>query len=84
MGSRALDSELPTSFAGGHQVENDEISSITIKSATTFFNNTCEVNGGGMSLVQSLAVSFNSKNIAFINTSAGLSGGAIFVAATGI
>ena len=84
VGSGALDSELPKFFGGGHQVEIDEISSITFKSATTFFNNTCEINGGGMALVQSLAVSFNSENTLFINNSAGLLGGAIFVAATGI
>ena len=84
VGSRALDSELSTSSAGKLRVVNDEISSITIRSATTFFNNTCEVNGGGMALVQSLAVSFTSENTFFIRNSAGLSGGAIFVAATGI
>ena len=84
VGSRALDSELSTSSSGRLLVVNDEISTITFKSATTFFNNTCEVNGGGMALVQSLAVSFNSKNTIFIRNSARLSGGAIFVAATAI
>ena len=83
MGSRALYLELSTSL-GGLQVEIDEISNITFKNATTFFNNTCEVNGGGMALVQSLAVSFNSINTIFIQNSTGLSGGAIFVSATGI
>ena len=84
VGSRAIDLELSTSSWGTLQVGIDEISSITVKSATTFFNNTCEENGGGMALVQSLAVSFNSKSTVFIRNSAGLSGGAIFVAATGI
>ena len=82
VGSRALDPEL--SSLGRREVELDEISSITFKNATTFFNNTCEVNGGGMALVQSLVVLFNSRNIVFINNSAGLSGGAVFVAAAGI
>ena len=82
--SRALDSELSTTSSGRLQVVNDEISTITIKSATTFFNNTCKENGGGMALVQSLAVSFNSKNTIFIRNSARFSGGAIFVAATEI
>ena len=82
VGSRALDSELSTSAA--RLWINGEISSITFRSATTFFNNTCEANGGGIALVQSLAVSFNSKNTTFIRNSARISGGAIFVAATGI
>ena len=84
VGSGAIDSELSTSSLGRIQDVNDEISTITFKSATTFFKNTCKENGGGMALVQSLAVFFNSKNTVFIRNSAGLSGGAIFVAATGM
>ena len=84
VGSRALDSELSTYASDSARVINDEGSVIAIKGATRFVNNTCGVNGGGMALVQSLDVVFESDSVIFLRNSAGLSGGVVFVAATGM
>ena len=84
VGSRALDSELSTYASGSARVINDEGSIIVVKGSTNFVNNTCGVNGGGMALVQSLDVVFESDSVMFLRNNAGLSGGAVFVAATGM
>ena len=62
--------------------EYEQDSVITIKGATSFANNTCGANGGGMALVQSTAVFFERNKIIFSYNSAGASGGAVFVTGT--
>ena len=52
---------------------------IAIKATTSFANNTCGANGGGMALVGSIVVLFESNTTAFSHNSAGVSGGAVFV-----
>ncbi|CAM9780374.1 unnamed protein product [Ascophyllum nodosum] len=84
LGSRALDSELSISPSGSVIVVNDEGSDIAFNGATSFHNNSCGANGGGMALVQSLAVSLNSKDIIFSSNFAGVSGGGVFVSGIGI
>ena len=63
---------------------NNKISTISMKGTTRIVNNMCGVNGGGMALVQSLAVSFESDDIIFFGNVAGRSGGAVFIGSTGI
>ena len=63
---------------------NNEGSEVAIKGATSFVKNTCGGNGGGMALVQSLAVSFETENILFSGNLAGASGGAVFIVGTPI
>ena len=82
--SRALDSELTTSEYGAVSVVNDDGSFLFVQDALSFTNNTCGANGGAMALVQSLTVTFETKNITFLNNTARISGGAIFLAGTGI
>ena len=61
---------------------HEQDSVITMKGATSFVNNTCGGNGGGMALVQSLGVLFESSKTMFSYNSAGVSGGAVFVSGT--
>ncbi|CAN0406384.1 unnamed protein product, partial [Ascophyllum nodosum] len=63
---------------------NNKKSTISMKGKTRFVNNMCGVNGGGMALVQSLAVSFESDDITLFGNVAGRSGGAVFIGSTGI
>ena len=77
VGSRAFGSVVSSAAL-------EEGSVITIKGAISFVNNKCGANGGGMAIVQSLAVSFEGDQLTFLYNSAGVSGGAVFVAGTGI
>ena len=60
----------------------EQESVITIKGATSFANNTCGGNGGGMALVESTSVLFKSNNTVFSYNSSGISGGAVFITGT--
>ena len=82
VGSRALGSELSLSSNGAASVLNDLGSTIAINGSTSFVNNTCDANGGGMALVQSLAVSFDSENVTFSGNYAKVSGGGVFIEGT--
>ena len=62
----------------------EEGSVIIIMGAISFVNNTCGANGGAMAIVQSLVVLFEGDKPTFLYNSAGVSGGAVFVAGTGI
>ena len=63
---------------------NNEISKMFFKGATSFVNNECGGSGGGMSLAQSLHVSFKNDHIIFSGNTAGSFGGAVFIGSTGI
>ena len=77
VGSRAFGSVVSSAAL-------EEGSVITVKGAITFVNNTCGANGGGMAIVQSLVVLFEGDKPTFLYNSAGISGGAVFIAGTGI
>lgn len=83
VGSRAFDSELTTSD-GEFDLENDIESLITFRGIAIFMKNTCGANGGGVALVQSLSISFQSENVTFSQNSADIAGGGVFVAGKGI
>ena len=68
----------------GSVYANKETSKMCFKGATSFVNNECGGSGGGMSLVQSLDVSFENGHIIFSGNTAGSSGGAVFIGGTGI
>lgn len=84
MGSSALDSDIVYSANGAVITVMDKKSDIFFYGPTHFLGNTCETNGGAMSLVQSLAVTFGNDNTTFVRNSAGLSGGAVFISGTEI
>ena len=77
VGSRVFESELVNTG-------NIEESVLILKGDTKFENNTCGGSGGGMALVQSLAVLFNSTNTTFLNNSADVSGGAVYLEGMGV
>lgn len=83
VGSRAYDSELTTSD-GDFDVGNDIESLLIFKGIAIFFRNSCGANGGGVALVQSLSISFQSANVTFSYNSANIAGGGVFVAGTGV
>lgn len=84
VGSRALDSELTTSDRSDFDVGNDIESLITFRGTAIFYKNSCGANGGGVALVQSLSISFQSENVTFSYNLAKIAGGGVFVAGTGI
>ena len=85
VGSRAFDSELL--YAGNSSdvtvIAEREESVLILKGDTKFENNTCRSSGGGMALVQSLAVFFESESTTFSNNSADVSGGAVYLGGIG-
>ena len=61
----------------------DGQSRIVIRGPTSFFNNTCGANGGGMALTANISVFFKTTSVAFSGNSAGVGGGAVFISSTG-
>ena len=61
-----------------------EESVISFEGATRFVKNICGAGGGAMALVQSLTVLFVSNDITYSQNYANVSGGAVFLASTGI
>lgn len=60
-------------------------SSLYIRAATSFINNTVDVSGGGMALLGMLIVRFETtQNITFTGNTAGVAGGAIFLSGVGV
>ena len=55
------------------------VSRILVGGPTIFFNNTCDGNGGGMSLSATSSVYFETAHVTFSNNSAALAGGAVFI-----
>lgn len=56
---------------------------LTIDGDTSFFNNTCGANGGGVALLGGLSVDIGDVDVSFIDNTAAVAGGAIFVSGTG-
>ena len=54
-------------------------SALVINGTTSFTNNTCGANGGGMAVQGMSSIEFETTNITFIANSAKVSGGAIFI-----
>lgn len=52
---------------------------LTIKHTTSFVNNSCRMNGGGMSLLGGLSTTFNSGHMDFSENFAGAAGGAVYI-----
>ena len=77
VGSRVYDSERVSTG-------NIDESVLIFKGDTKFENNTCGGSGGGMALVQSLAVLFNRTNTTFSKNSANVSGGAVYLESMGV
>ena len=75
LGSASFASLATSAVSLGAQDE----SSLVIIGYTTFQNNTCGFNGGGMAVFTRLSVLFETVNVTFVNNSAGISGGAIFL-----
>lgn len=84
VGSNALSWEWSYSTYGPDKWVYGQRSVIAIISATRFVNDTCGSDGGGLAMVQSLTVLFESTNILFWENSAGVSGGTVFLTGTGI
>ena len=84
IGSKAFESDLTSTMRGDITVVRSEESKISLKGDTIFANNTCGGKGGGMALVQSLTVFFDTKNTTFLHNSAGVSGGAVYLEGIGI
>ncbi|CAN0460501.1 unnamed protein product, partial [Ectocarpus sp. 12 AP-2014] len=59
-------------------------SSLAINGTTTFFNNTCGENGGGLALFGACSLGINTVDVSFTENSAGVAGGAVFVSGAGI
>ncbi|CAM9655567.1 unnamed protein product [Ectocarpus fasciculatus] len=59
-------------------------SSLVINGTTTFFNNTCGENGGGLALFGACSLDINTADVHFTGNSAGVAGGAVFVSGAGI
>lgn len=65
--------------------KNAAESSLFIRAATSFKNNTADVNGGGMALLGLLIVKFEtSQNVSFSGNTADVAGGAIFLSGAGV
>ena len=59
-------------------------SALVINGTTSFVNNTCGANGGGMAVQGISSVEFETTNITFITNSAKISGGAIFISGSSV
>ena len=59
-------------------------SALVINGTTSFVNNTCGANGGGMAMEGTSSVEFETANITFIANSAKVSGGAVFLSGTSV
>ena len=59
-------------------------SALVINGTTSFVNNTCGANGGGMAVEGTSSVEFEATNITFIANSAKVSGGAISISGSSV
>ena len=59
-------------------------SALVIKGPTSFVNNTCGANGGGMAVQGISSVEFETTTITFITNSAKVSGGAVFISGASV
>lgn len=59
-------------------------STLVMNGSTAFVNNTSGANGGALALSEGLAVFIASANISFLENSADIAGGAIFVSGAGV
>ena len=69
--------------AVGSMLAVDE-SVLVFKGSTHFINNEAGANGGGMALLGALSVQFNTTDVAFDGNVANVSGGGVYISATGI
>ena len=73
VGSFALDS-----------VTNPLDSVLVIDGSTTFSDNSCGANGGALALLGGLSLDIGAVDVTFVNNSAAVAGGAVFVSGTGV
>lgn len=59
--------------------DNDEESRIIIAGTTVFDGNRCGAHGGGIAMLETVSVSFQATDITFVNNSAAVAGGAVFI-----
>ena len=79
----SLNSASSDGGAIGFQSADSATSSVLlINGTTTFTNNTCGENGGGLAIQDMLSVEFETANVIFMANSAKVSGGAIFISGT--
>lgn len=64
--------------------DNDEESQIIIAGITVFDGNSCGANGGGIAMLGTVSVSFQATDITFVNNSAAVAGGAVFISGADI
>ena len=75
--STALDSSTATNFGYQKAV-------LLINGSTTFADNKCGSNGGGLAVLNGLSVSFENANITFVGNKADVAGGGVYISASGI
>ncbi|CAN0137715.1 unnamed protein product, partial [Ectocarpus fasciculatus] len=77
----ALDGGAVGSVASD-SVLSPEDSTLSIEGPTAFVNNTSGENGGALALLGGLSISVNTAEASFVDNSAGLAGGAVYVSDT--
>ena len=63
---------------------NPHSSMVAINGHTTFSNNTCGANGGALALLGGLSVYTGAVDISFVDNTAVVAGGAVFISGTGV
>ena len=64
--------------------DNPRESVLGVNGPTTFSNNSCGANGGALALLGGLSMAIGVADVSFINNTAEVAGGAVFVSGTGI
>lgn len=64
--------------------DNTRNSDLAINATTSFVNNTCRVNGGAMALLGTLSLSFDAADVTFVENSAAVAGGSVFISGAGV
>ena len=65
-------------------IANPLESIVDMNGPTTFFNNSCGASGGALALLGGLSVNIGAVDVSFVNNTADVSGGAVFISATAV
>ena len=63
---------------------NRVTSALVMNGFTTFSNNSCDISGGALALLGGLTLEIGAVDVSFVNNTAAVSGGAVFVSGTGV